>query len=153
MRDKGYYGIGVENMKNNLNYGTLFRTAQIFDADFVFVIGKRFKKQSSDTMKSYRHIPTYEYADFDDFNNHRPYDTLLIGIEMTDNAIPLCSFSHPKRVCYLLGAEDNGLTNKAIQNCQSIIVLPGKRSLNVAVAGSIVIYDRIAKRNDTKTDD
>ena len=48
MRDNGYYGIGVECMKSILNYGTLFRSAQIFDADFIFIIGRRFKIQSSD---------------------------------------------------------------------------------------------------------
>jgi len=130
-------------MKNNLNYGTLFRTAQIFDADFIFLIGARFKRQPSDTMKSWRHLPLFEYKDMADFNSHRPYDCPLIGIELTDSAIPISAFRHPKKACYLLGAEDNGLTNEAIKACQSIIKLPGEKSLNVAVAGSIVLFDRI----------
>jgi len=29
--------------------------------------------------------------------------------------------------------------------CHQVVRLPGERSLNVAVAGSIVIYDRITK--------
>jgi tRNA G18 (ribose-2'-O)-methylase SpoU len=70
----------------------------------------------------------------------------LIGIEMTDNAYPLSEFIHPNRACYLLGAEDNGLTTEAISACQEIIYLPGERSMNVAVAGSIVLYDRITKK-------
>ncbi len=147
MKKKGICGIGVECMKNNLNYGTLFRTAQIFDADFIFLIGKRFKKQCSDTMKSFKHIPLFEYTDFDDFNNHRPYGCILVGIEMSDNAIMLNEFIHPKQACYLLGAEDHGLSNNATKHCQAIVKLPGERSLNVSVAGSIVIYDRIIKRN------
>jgi len=147
MKDKGYFGIGCINMKDNINYGTLFRTAQIFNADFVFLIGKRFKPQSSDTMKSWKHLPVFDYESFEDFNKHRPYDCKLIGIEMTETATPIKEFKHPKRCCYLLGAEDTGIANEAIEVCQEIVYLPGKRSLNVSVAGSIVLFDRINKIN------
>lgn len=145
MRSKGYFGIGVFNMKNSLNYGTLFRTAQIFDADFIFLIGARFKMQASDTMKSWKHIPLFEYSNFADFNKHRPFDCPLIGIELVETAQMLSDFVHPKQACYLLGAEDNGLSKEVIAACQKIIKLPGERSLNVSVAGSIVLYDRISK--------
>jgi tRNA G18 (ribose-2'-O)-methylase SpoU len=144
-KGNGYWGIGCLNMKTETNYGTLFRTAQVFGADFIFLIGHRFKHMPTDTMASYRHMPLFQYKDFDDFNSHRPYDCRLIGIELTENAIPISGFSHPKSACYLLGAEDNGLSRAALDKCQSVIVLPGERSLNVAVAGSIVMYDRILK--------
>jgi tRNA (guanosine-2'-O-)-methyltransferase len=145
MKDKGFFGIGCLNMKTLQNYGTLFRTAQIFNADFIFLIGARFKRQASDTMASFRHIPLFEYKDFKDFNDHRPYGAKLIGIELIDSATHIKEFKHPKQACYLLGAEDNGLTKQAIEACQEIIYLPGERSLNVSVAGSIVLYDRIIK--------
>lgn len=145
MMKTGYFGIGCLNMKNNLNYGTLFRTAQIFEADFIFLIGKRFKKQPSDTMKSWRHIPTFSYETFDQFMKGRPFDCQLIGIEMTESATPIKDFKHPKQAVYLLGAEDTGLSEEALSACQDVIYLPGARSLNVAVAGSIVLFDRINK--------
>lgn len=145
MRDKGYFGIGCMNMKTSFNYGSLFRTAQVFGADFIFLIGCRFKAQASDTMKSWRHMPAFSYKDFQDFNEHRPHDCRLIGIELIKTATPIIDFKHPKQACYLLGAEDSGLTKEAIDHCQEIIYLPGERSLNVAVAGSIVLFDRINK--------
>lgn len=145
MKDKGYFGIGCLNMKTSMNYGTLFRTAQVFNADFVFLIGSRFKQQATDTMKSWRHMPTFVYTDFADFNAHRPYDCRLIGIEMDKKARPISNYVHPKQACYLLGAEDNGLTAEAIAKCSDVLYLPGERSLNVAVAGSIVLFDRINK--------
>jgi tRNA G18 (ribose-2'-O)-methylase SpoU len=147
MKQKGYFGIGCIGMKTADNYGTLFRTAQIMGADFIFLIGARFKRQASDTMKSWRHVPLFEYENFEDFNNHRPYDCKLVGIELTETSIPIKDYKHPKQACYLLGAEDNGLTKEAIEACQEIIILPGERSLNVSVAGSIVLYDRIIKSN------
>ena len=146
MKDKGFFGIGIEHAKTGFNYGTLFRTAQIFEADFIFIIGARFKPQASDTMSSFRHMPTFSYVDFDDFNKHRPFNCKLVGIELDEKATPIATFKHPTQCCYLLGAEDHGLTKSALLGCQELIVLPGKRSLNVSVAGSIVLYDRIAKQ-------
>lgn len=146
-KDKGYFGIGCLNMKTSMNYGTLFRTAQVFGADFIFLIGSRFKPQPSDTQHSWKHIPTFIYDDFADFNKHRPYDCKLIGIEITESATLLSDFKHPKQACYLLGSEDNGLTKESLSACQEVIYLPGKRSLNVSVAGSIVLYDRISRKS------
>lgn len=145
MKKKGYFGIGCMGMKTSDNFGTLFRTAQIMEADFIFLIGTRFKRQASDTMKSWRHMPLFEYKDFKDFNDHRPYDCKLVGIELIESATLISEFKHPKQGCYLLGAEDNGLSKEAIEACQEIVYLPGERSLNVSVAGSIVLYDRITK--------
>jgi tRNA G18 (ribose-2'-O)-methylase SpoU len=96
-------------------------------------------------MKSWKHLPLFVYKDFNDFNEHRPFDCKLIGIELTESATMLSEFVHPKQACYLLGSEDNGLTLEAIKGCQEIVRLHGERSYNVAVAGSIVLYDRIAK--------
>lgn len=145
MKNKGYYGIGCINLKTGHNFGSLFRTAQILDADFIFLIGTRFYPQASDTMASWKHVPTFIFKTFEDFNNHRPFDCPLIGVEMHSKAIELSKFLHPKRSCYLLGAEDNGLTKEAIDHCQQIVYLPGERSMNVAVAGSIIMYDRYVK--------
>ncbi|WP_341433793.1 hypothetical protein, partial [Mesomycoplasma ovipneumoniae] len=47
MRRKGYFGIGCLNMKTSMNFGTLFRTAQVFGVDFIFLIGCRFNQQST----------------------------------------------------------------------------------------------------------
>jgi tRNA G18 (ribose-2'-O)-methylase SpoU len=150
MKNTGYFGIGCVNMKNALNYGTLFRTAQIFNADFLFLIGRRFRVMPSDTMASYRHIPLFEFTDFEDFNSHRPYGCELVAIELVDRAKMLADFKHPKNACYLLGAEDYGIKKDILKNCQHIVKLPGERSLNVSVAGSIVIYDRMIKAQQLK---
>ena len=145
MKDNGYYGVGVYAMKNSVNYGTLFRTAQIMNADFLFLIGCRFKPQASDTMKSWRHLPVFTYDTVEDFNKHRPYDCKLVGVELDKKAIPIKDYSHPKKAMYLLGAEDHGLSKEVIALCQDVVVLPGERSMNVAVAGSIVLFDRQQK--------
>lgn len=140
----GYFGIGIENTKTGMNVGTLWRSAQIMGAAFIFTIGNRYKLQSSDTLKTPRNIPLYNYKSFNEFYASMPYDCMLVGAELVESATPISEFEHPKRCVYLLGAEDNGLTNQALNACHKIIQLPGKFSLNVAVAGSIIMYDRIS---------
>lgn len=142
MVNRGFFGIGIQHTKTEQNIGNLWRSASILGASFIFTIGKRYKKQSSDTMKSWRHIPLYHYDTFDDFYKNIPYDTQLIGIEIDERSEPLNTFKHPERCIYLLGAEDNGLTKQALEKCNKIIQLKGDYCMNVAVAGSIVMYDR-----------
>lgn len=145
MANRGYFGIGIFQNKTVENLGTLWRTAGLFGASFVFTIGRRYKSQPTDTMKTIKHIPLYHYDNFEHFNKNRPMDCVLIGIELHEKSIPIKIFSHPERAIYLLGAEDNGLSSECIDKCQQIVQLPGEYSMNVAVAGSIVIFDRNQK--------
>lgn len=140
---KGFFEIGIYHPKCGENIGTLWRSAYQLGALGIFTIGKRYKIQSSDTLKTYKQIPLRHYKDFDDFSDHRPFDVPLIGIEM--GGINLSSFSHPKSALYLLGAEDHGLPEFIQEKCQGIISLNAERteSYNVAVAGSIVMYHKL----------
>ena len=54
-------------------------------------------------------------------------------------------FVHPERCIYLLGAEDYGLPDKVLSMCQAVVHISTPMCLNVAVDGSIVMYDRKAK--------
>jgi len=142
---RGYCGIGVLNLKTKTNYGTLFRSAYAFNTDFLFLIGRRFKKQSSDTTRSERHLPLYEYFTFDEFYKNIPYGCRLISVEIYGKAKPIREFSHPERAVYLLGPEDGSLSEKVIEKSFEVIEIPTKYCLNVAVAGSIVLFDRTNK--------
>lgn len=141
----GYFAIGIENVKRETNIGTLFRSAMILGADYIFTIGNRYKRQSSDTTKSWRNMPLFNYRDFDDFYIHMPYNCRLVGVELHPKAYQIKNFVHPDRCIYLLGAEDHGLTNKALEKCHSLLQIPGDISLNVSMAGSIIMYDRLTK--------
>jgi tRNA G18 (ribose-2'-O)-methylase SpoU len=145
---RGYFGIGIEHTKTEINVGTLWRTANNFGASFVFTIGKRYKKQSSDTPKTWKQIPLYHYDSLEELNT--PYDCMLVGIELIETSINIISYNHPERAIYLLGAEDNGLSKEAIKKCQHIIEIPSNNCLNVATAGAIVMYDRVAKSYKSK---
>lgn len=104
---RGYFEIGIYQGKTPANLGTLWRSAFQLGAAGIFLTGDHFKKQASDTVKAYRHIPLREYRDFDHFQSARPYDCMLVGVEMGGRS--LSGYTHPERAIYLLGAEDSGL--------------------------------------------
>lgn len=73
-------------------------------------------------------------------------DVKLIAVELDESASPLEHFSHPERAVYVLGGEDCGLGKLALAQCDHVVQLPGRFSMNVAAAGTVVLYDRLAKQ-------
>lgn len=142
---RGFFGIGIYNPKSEVNIGSLWRTAQNLNASFIFTIGKRYKRESSDTTKAFRHVPLYHYSTFEEFEKSLPFDTQVVLVEQDVKANNLIDFYHPERVAYVLGAEDYGFPKEILKG-HNIVQIPSQRCLNVAIAGSIVLYDRIAKR-------
>lgn len=142
---RGFFEIGIYHNKHEQNIGTLWRSAYQLGASGIFTIGARYRAQSSDTLRVWRRIPLRHYADFADFNDHRPHSTPLVAVEMGGREID--RFVHPERAIYLLGAEDHGLPREILGRCQYVISLPAVRQpcFNVAVAGSLVMFDRMRK--------
>ena len=145
LKEERYFGIGIYRPKTEENIGTLWRTAYIYGASFIFVIESRYKKKSSDVLKVWSKIPLFQYETLEAFLSSVPYSCPLVGLEMHPKALDIKDFEHPSRALYILGSEDAGLPKKIINKCQHLVQLPGKTSLNVAVAGSILIFDRISK--------
>lgn len=151
MNERGYFGIGLYEPKFADNLGTLLRSAQAFGADFTFAIGERsFHKQASNTTRSYRHVPHMEYRDWDQAKACLPVERKMIAIETS--GVPIAGFVHPERAVYLLGREDAGLPDSVIEQCDAVIAIPSRYCINVAVAGSIVLFDRISKRADLEAE-
>ncbi len=142
---KGYFAIGIYKHKTEHNIGTLWRSAFIMGASYIFTVGKKYKKQTSDVVQAWSRIPLFYHKEMEDFLQNIPYDCRIVGIEIDDNAIPLAEFEHPKRAIYLLGSEDFGLPESVKEKCHFLVRLPGNSSLNVAVTGGIVLNDRITK--------
>jgi len=144
MSGRGFFAIGVVHGKTPQNIGTLLRSAHLYEAAFVFTVGKRYDRQASDTPATPRHTPLFNFTDVDDLHAHLPFGCPLVGIELDERSVPLSNFTHPERACYLLGAEDHGLTATDLDRCHHVVQIETARpqSMNVAVAGSLVLHDR-----------
>lgn len=149
---RGYFGIAVYQPKTEANVGTLWRSAFLFGAAFIATVGHRYERQGSDTPGTPNHVPLLSYSTLDDLVTHLPYNCPLVGVELAERATALTQFAHPLRAVYLLGAEDRGLPPAVLERCHHVVQIPGVRdwSMNVSVAGSIVMYDRFAKADSVR---
>lgn len=144
---RGFFAVGAYHPKTEANIGTLMRSAHIFGAAYVFTIGRRYRRQASDTPNTTIHIPLFHFETIDDALAHLPFSTPLVGVELDPRGTDLHEYHHPDRAAYLLGAEDHGLPAHVIDRCHALVEIatPLPRSMNVATAGSIVLYDRHVK--------
>lgn len=145
---RGFFAIGIYHPKTEQNIGTLMRSAYLYDAAYVFTIGRRYTRQASDTPNATLHVPMFHYETFEDFTRGGlPYGAPLVGVELDDRSESLVDYAHPTRAIYLLGAEDNGLPRHVIDACHAIVQIPTPKpqSMNVATAGTVILHDRYAK--------
>ncbi|MGE0734384.1 MAG: RNA methyltransferase [Alphaproteobacteria bacterium] len=141
---RGYFGIGVEGLSKPMNAGSLFRTAHAFGAAFVFTIDAAYKRQigrRADTSDTTSQVPLHEFATLAEFR--LPKGCVLVGVEIVPDAIDLPSFHHPHAAAYVLGAERSSLSPELLARCAHVVKIPTKFSLNVALAGALVMYDRL----------
>eukprot|EP00946_MAST-07B_sp_MAST-7B-sp1_P000201 g201.t1 len=158
------FGIGIYQGKTAYNLITLQRAASQLGARFVFSIEEQFRdrKPLSQSVAG-EMCPLSHYPSLISFSKDlkrgvcasKKVDNVdsvdgdgcweWVGIEM--GGVPLEQFVHPERAVYILGSENNGLSSMLRGACKHVIELPSVRtaSFNVAVAGSLVMYDRVRK--------
>lgn len=144
---RGYFGIAVYHPKHEVNVGTLWRSAYTYGASFIATIGKRYERQAADTCNSPDVIPLHHYDSVAELIDRLPHGCPLVGVELDQRSVALNSFGHPPRALYLLGAEDHGLPDAVLNLCHYVVQIPTPQpwSLNLAVAGSLVMADRYTK--------
>ncbi len=72
-----------------------------------------------------------------------PQGCVLVGVELLADSVELPSFRHPLNAAYVLGPERSGLSPAMLARCRHVVRIPARFALNLAVAGAIVLYDRL----------
>lgn len=140
---RGYFGVGVEGISKPMNLGAIMRTAHAFGASFVFTVNAHHKVRDvmrSDTSKSAEHVPYYDWASPDELV--LPKGCVLVGVELTEDAVDLPSFRHPQAAAYVLGREKGSLTPEMLELCGHVVRIPTRFCVNVGLAAGITLYDR-----------
>ena len=140
---RGFFGIGVQTSTKPGNLGNLVRSAHAFGASFVFTIDTDFQHTYSDTSRAADSVPLFQYEDVEHLV--LPSGCKLVGIELTDDAIELPSFCHPRSAAYVLGPERSSLCQPVVDRCDFVVRIPTRFCINVATAGAIVMYDRVVQ--------
>jgi tRNA G18 (ribose-2'-O)-methylase SpoU len=143
-KPRGFFGIGAEGVSKSANVGALLRTAHAFGAAFCFTVGAGFDAlaaRAADTADTPSHVPLYRFRAPDELT--LPERCELVGVELLDDAIDLPSFRHPLSAAYVLGPERHGLSPAMLARCRHVVRIPTRFALNLAVAGALVLYDRM----------
>lgn len=140
--------IGIENPKHHVNVASLIRSAYIYGAEGVFVIGeRRYRPHAADTCKAHKHLPVWHFATardlVDAFSEWTIY-AVTLGLDGT--VLPVVS--HDEHAVYVLGNESSGvsLAVEWLANKSILIPTPADIPLNVSVAGVLVMHDRYIKQ-------
>ena len=101
----------------------------------------RLADAQSDTSDAAGQVPLYQFAVADELR--LPLGCTLVGVEITDDAVDLPSFKHPPQAAYVFGAERMSLSPAMLERCAHVVRIPTRFSINVGMAGAIVMYDRL----------
>ena len=142
-RVRGYFAVGVDGISKPMNLGNLLRIAHAFGASFFFTVDAKvaFPEAMSDTSKAEGHLPVYQFGSVEELR--LPEGCQLVGVEITDDAVELPSFRHPARAAYVFGSERLSLSKGVLRSCEHVVKIPTRFSINVGMAGAIVMYDRM----------
>lgn len=140
---RGYFAVGAERISKSLNLGNIMRSGHAFGASFTFTIGASYQalEARADTSKGQWHLPHYNWRGIEEMA--LPQGCLLVGVELTDDAVDLPRFRHPSRAAYVLGPERGSLSPELLAKCDKVVRIPTRFCVNVAIAAAIVMYDRV----------
>jgi len=137
----------LTNPKHARNVGAVLRSCSCFGMGQLWYTGNRVSMNRKhrlpreERMKGYADVELRQYdRPFDQFQ-----DAVPVAVEITPGTQPLTTFEHPKNAIYVFGPEDGGLERVTLQHCHHFIQIPSRHCTNLAVAVSIVLYDRMLK--------
>ena len=146
----------LENIRSAYNVGSVFRTADAFLLEAIYICGytcqpphKEIKKtalgaEDSVTWKHFDNAPTaIEQLKSDGYK--------VYAIEQAVNSYALQSvdFKSIEKVAIIFGNEVSGVEQSTIELCDGVIEIPQfgmKHSLNIATAAGVVLWEIIRGR-------
>jgi tRNA G18 (ribose-2'-O)-methylase SpoU len=140
--------VAAWNISKEHNVGSLIRTAHAVAAEEVVLVGEReWNVEAARTAELYTTVVAL--PDVPAFRNHLAARSWrLVAVELDARAVPLFDAAYPERPCFLVGAELGGVPGELLAVADLVVQIPQwglVPSLNLAVAGSIVLYDYLAK--------
>lgn len=147
----------LDNVQYVTNFGALLRTAEIIGVHGVIIpehrqagVTAQVRKASAGAVDFMNIAQVTNLAQTID--ELKKQNIWVVGIEEAPNAIPYNKGDYTIPIAFVVGSEVDGLRRLTRERCDYLVQLPmwGKTpSLNVSVAGSIVLYEarmqRVAK--------
>jgi 23S rRNA (guanosine2251-2'-O)-methyltransferase len=141
----------LENIRSAYNVGSVFRTADAFLLEAIYITGytctpphKEIKKTAlgaEDTV-TWKHFANAGLA-IDELKKSG-YTVYAVEQAMNSYSLQAVDFNKIKKVAVILGNEVTGVEQTTITQCDAVIEIPQlgmKHSLNIATAAGVVLWE------------
>ncbi len=147
--------IVLDNVRSHLNVGSVFRTADAFMVEAIYLCGITGTPPHRDIHKTAlgatETVLWKHFASTDEAVDELKRDGYsVIAIEQAEKAVMLNDFNPAdyEKYAFVFGNEAEGVSQQVIDVCNNVIEIPQfgtKHSLNIAVSAGVVIWDVFSK--------
>lgn len=144
----------LHDIRSVFNVGALFRTADAVGITHVILSGfsptpiDRFGRARADFAKcslGSEKTVSWEYVKtpVTKIKKLKTRGFKVVGVEQDKSSIDYKKIKKTKKMVFILGTETTGISKSLLKLCDTIVEIPMqgmKESLNVSVAGGIVLY-------------
>ncbi|HLN21619.1 MAG TPA: RNA methyltransferase [Bacteroidales bacterium] len=153
--EKSPFIIVLDNVRSQSNVGSIFRTADAFLAEAVYLCGITGQPPSREIQKTalgatesvnWKYFKTTSEA----IDELRINSYQIIAIEQAEGSVALQDFNvvEGKKYALVFGHEINGVDQQIMDLCDNCIEIPqfgSKHSFNIAVSAGIVLWELYRK--------
>ncbi len=146
----------LENIRSAYNVGSVFRTADAFLLEAVYITGytacpphKEIKKtalgaEETVAWKHFANAPEAIAA-----LKETGYKIYAVEQAVNSHQLQLVEFKKDEKIAFIFGNEVTGVEQHSIQQCDGCIEIPQlgmKHSLNIATAAGVVLWEVVRRR-------
>jgi 23S rRNA (guanosine2251-2'-O)-methyltransferase len=154
--EKSPFIIVLDNVRSQSNVGSIFRTADAFLIEAIYLCGitstpphREIRKTALGATESvaWKYFPKTSDA----INDLKDNGYKLIAVEQAEGSIALQDLliKNDQRYALIFGHEVNGVDQKIVNNCDLCVEIPQfgtKHSFNIAISVGIVLWELNKKR-------
>lgn len=141
----------LENIRSAYNVGSVFRTADAFLLEGIYITGytctpphKEIKKTAlgAEESVSWKHFTNASLA----IEDLKQQGYTVYAVEQAENSIALqdLPYSPGEKIALIFGNEVTGVEQSTIEQCAGCVEIPQlgmKHSLNIATAAGVVLWE------------
>lgn len=145
----------LDNIRSLNNIGSVFRTADAFLIQKIYLCGITAQPPHKDIQKTALGATDsvdWEYAEstLDVVHKLQHEGVFVASIEQAELAVSLQDFSTQRELTYavVFGNEVKGVQQEVVSECDAVIEIPQygtKHSLNISVSTGVVVWDLFCK--------
>ncbi|HMK04600.1 MAG TPA: RNA methyltransferase [Ferruginibacter sp.] len=146
----------LENIRSAYNVGSVFRTADAFLINAIYITGytcvpphKEIKKTAlgAEENVEWKHFASSKEA----IDSLKEEGYKVFAVEQVVNSLSLqqVEFKDDEKIAVIFGNEVSGVEQSTIELCDGCIEIPQlgmKHSLNIATAAGVVLWEIVRKR-------